>query len=76
MSWGLLTGRMEATGILSKTGMTTMPALGPVPGIPAAPFSIQGVGEELSLLSRGVFPSSGYCVVALTSINSLGSPAS
>lgn len=53
-----------------------MPALGPVPGIPAAPFSIQGVGEELSLLSRGVFPSSGYCVVALTSINSLGSPAS
>lgn len=32
--------------------------------------------RKLSLLSSGVCPSSGYCAVALTSINSLGSLAS
>lgn len=32
--------------------------------------------RKLSLLSSGVCPSSGYCAVALTSINNLGSLAS
>lgn len=53
-----------------------MCVLGPVTLVPQLPLRTKGVarvrtGREIFSLSSGAGPSSGYCRVALTSINSL-----
>lgn len=53
--------------------VTLVPQL-PIPAGPSCPSSIQSMGRvRMFSLSCGACPSSGYCRVALTSINSVGS---